>query len=147
MCAISAVFPNWRSSTGSNRPEKLNQPLTRLNFSLTPCQSYYSRHHRRLRVLSPNACARVNDAPCGSRPARRDFFRRNYPLCAVSLTRCSNRGDSALGVALTPNPSPSSRRGEYGVRKRSFRPTLKLTLQHSKSGGSMECGSEASACR
>jgi hypothetical protein len=73
------------------------------------------------------------------------FFAGITPLHAVSLTHCSNRGDSALGVALTPNPSPSSRRGEYGVRKRSFRPTLKLTLQHSKSGGSMECGSEASA--
>jgi hypothetical protein len=53
------------------------------------------------------------------------------------------------------SPLPQAGEGDYGVRKRSFRPMLKLTLQHSKNGcsslpqggrgGIMECGSGASA--
>ena len=115
MCVISAVFPNWRSSIGLSRPEKLNQPLTRLNFSLTPCQSYYRRHHRRLRVLSPNACARVNDAPCSSRPARRDFLRMYSLHNETAQTPHTKRPRKAVWqcvfAALTPL-SPSRLAGE-----------------------------------
>jgi hypothetical protein len=42
-------------------------------------------------------------------------------------------------------PSPTSGRGGYGVRKRSFRPTLKLTLQHSI--GSAHCVGEGLGAR
>jgi predicted RNase H-like HicB family nuclease len=56
-------------------------------------------------------------------------------LHAVSLTRCSNWGDSALGVALTPSPSPARGRGEHGVRKRSFRLSLKLRFSTPKIEG------------
>jgi hypothetical protein len=43
------------------------------------------------------------------------------------------------------SPSPARRRGGYGVRKRSFRPTLKLTLQHSI--GSAHCVGEGLGVR
>jgi hypothetical protein len=40
---------------------------------------------------------------------------------------------SALQKRLLLSPAGRAR-GDYGVRKRSFRPMLKLTLQHSKNG-------------